>query len=1467
MNDIREALQKNSQIILRACADARDEKVFFIEGEISRGSSAICYNAYYFDDDGHKVVGSLKEFYPCDSMSPAFDLSRDNSVDDRHKNQLYSHKGTLENFLRFKQGYKKPYDILSEIRGQTDVYPDAKDLNNYLPSYELYRGLSPDADKPDNCTLYVWVENEPGFVTYAQLLHDVCLAMKDEAYNSMADLSLILRCVAELADAVDVLHMFSLYHLDLKPENFGIATYKDKPKENVGISLYDLNSLYSGRSGADVVVSSGTKYFRSPEVKQGNMYRFGPMSDVYSLGALLYYSLIVAAKDGNNAADVEYRHVHFCEGKNEFDENEYNNIGVNLRNSPFLSGSDETQNSILFRHLYSILQKSLKLDEYRNGIEPYKTAKEFAGDVKVAIDYLKPFEGVAAIEARTAYHVETVLKQKEEHFAAKNKHGAAGAIQWLLYKYPLYNYCLQKEGEEDFCHVLVLGGATYASKFIDLAFEFSQVKNCRLDITVISDRAEADKTAYLATRPAMEDFFEIDRVPAKRVKPEDGPFGRLTFVQEELAHGSKLKAQIDEICARSEDGYTYVFIALGDETRNEEAAFVLDRSLRGREQKSLIGYTVFDESKKTEELSDGKDSASVCLVRLSVFDSPERHKEYEMLRRMAFNVHLMWSPDQINDIPSARAKFRSEYNFNSSLRNAMSIKYKLHSIDSTLEPDNFDPVELAERVAGLIGSMGGGKSRLRELTMYEHRRWIVEKITDSWRTLDDVTQLHTDTKDKANRLHPCIVPSEDPFTLSTTAWQKDKWQTATEEDMKSLDSLDRMSIQMHQHFVCETRKLRNDRRELDRQKQIIEEIASGDAFAASVWDDMNDCINELIDNGLYSAGVTGKYKYYKRLLSGIDFPDGAAQKLSAALKKLDGILFPAFQAAAYKNWKKTDEELIRNIPFILTYSSAFHLCVPFFCESSGAHNTTALFENVASSLMLDPLYVTFIVDGDEALKDMNGFKRSVSYCANILKNHRLQTEINIVLLRGERTVFQPEDKQQLAALPKIHLVDEIVYSNWNQVKALRDYLSQKSKNFTAIEVNETRIGGLLQSANELAVRTDGYAGREGDSGLFPMYTFDSRKRTFYTTKGCTFLRYVHNSPSLLINDLFYSRDKAVDFSEPQLINEHRFLWALYTGNSTEKGMRRICTSAWKELCASIKNYMSKICRIANFPAYQENTEYIENYCVYFPVICRDSMDMIMKALNETDFKPRLFKKNKYKIARVDSSSCRMTVKGIRKDVVKNIERLLMQPTRLADKAMVEIVYMPANIGVNVSSLRVNRLKLSDAYIGRCREILDALQENNGIRSLEYDEENKEVSFTFSTVHYMRLMSNEGNILELHLYREMIASGRFNDVKNSATVFWNSAKTSNEMDVIMVRGFETYIVEAKAVRELKPEYYDKLYPLIKTFGVNSVPIIVADLNGMVNMENNLQIGRGEEMGIRTITNADDPIREMENLKLF
>lgn len=95
----------------------------------------------------------------------------------------------------------------------------------------------------------------------------------------------IMTVLAQVARAVDAVHQIGALHLDLKPENVLIDEL-GHPR----VIDFGMTPISNGRSVL-LTMSQGTPEYMSPEQCAGDGERIGIASDVYGLGAVLYFAM------------------------------------------------------------------------------------------------------------------------------------------------------------------------------------------------------------------------------------------------------------------------------------------------------------------------------------------------------------------------------------------------------------------------------------------------------------------------------------------------------------------------------------------------------------------------------------------------------------------------------------------------------------------------------------------------------------------------------------------------------------------------------------------------------------------------------------------------------------------------------------------------------------------------------------------------------------------------------------------------------------------------------------------------------------------------------------------------------------------------------------------------------------------------------------------------------------------------
>lgn len=1380
----------------------KDSTDFSIISTIGKGGgSALCYEACCESDGAH---GRLKEFYPRKFSNK----KQDSAFERDSQNQLIipsNLKSVIDNFNISKDAFKDAYCTLAKAQNKHGTA-----LNNYIPIFRVYEGVPHEENQIK--TIYIWTEHDKNIKQFDKYLEDVRKDINGPVKEPEHHLFNILNAVLTLTKCISALHISDLIHMDIKPSNFGVLLDENGAVDSSNISLYDANTIYSLDS--DFVITSGTEGFTAPEVLRGNC---GFAADIYSIGATLFNAIIIS-----DDFDGLYNDTY------------YNDLDNLVSNSKLIRSSDKNSNSALHDILVKILKKSLA----HNPDKRYKACSYMLEDIILARALLLPNE---VKDALTELGQDIRIVDIEEHLDKEINSGAIGAIQRLLFEHPLYDAC-DNNGD---INVLVLGMGTYAQKFIDIAFEISQIENYNINITAISNNIKADKERYINARPAFTRFFTVDNV-----SPEGESFGRLNFVSakdEEQNTGftrknkARNKAIVEKsICNNENTKYSYVFVALGDDELNYEVAeecLLWNEILNNKSKVCFVWYN------KPREFS----GAYPVYVNNVISESDY----YEDLKRMAFNCHLLWNNSLNVDIQKLKGEFSSPYNFNSCFSNVLSIKYKLHSVGI----DDMSNHALA--AARFNKECSGNKSIVNSLTKYEHRRWMVNYICQGWNTLTDFNSLLTDTKNKKEKLHPCLVHSDSKWSLNLPEWKNNhfyKWDNASDEELSSLDELDRMSVNLHRHFQAKAENSKS----LSSIQTEINTICNNLKFhqeALKAFDRFVLCLKEIVEGKKEQTHLYTYFnKNFKDQLKAL--PEGVASRTEKTLKIIENSFYPILQSQKYTDFKKYDRDLILGIPFILTYSTGIRLCIPFGMEQKGDFNNNILFGNVSASLVLNPSIITYVIDADEVYYNKNGFIRSLRYALNCIQSRKMQAKVKLLFLQSsKKQIVNSEFKETIKKISdRIRNLEIIEYDSDMQLqKLLTDYLkaNQKNKNkcFSAIERNGTGISKLMRGL--------------GCYNVVPAYTYDSKKCKFDTDFECSFLEYVNSNDYLRVSDMFDFQEAENISSLPEMPFDYKFFWNLYKSSNPAKQKKE---KVWKKLCAILKDsaISNDLILSINVPKNDKNLPEAIKKTYFVPSFCRNAVEKILYELKEIS---KHLTGDNPSVSYHNSTTCKVTLETV-PEVYEKLDELLSNPYNLYDASKIRVEKFNKSANIYFDNLKVENLKKSmlasaisaPGFSESLTKLLTDINEKKYIINYTENEYNGEtlISFTYSSPQIKSLMTNEGHVLELYVYYKALEQNYFDDIASSCEITWNK-DLSNEFDVILTKGFNALIIECKAREQLEQDFYYKLAQLNQRFGINAVPVLVADtieLSWYDNSVNEMQRSRGNDLGVKTVYKADE-----------
>lgn len=241
-----------------------------IADEVGRGANCIVYNASYIDSAGLSHLARVKELYPIYlpiKRNEAFQINCEES----HREKFEEAKRRFEGAYEKNVSFRSIYGVMNSTVNAAD------------------RFLA-------NGTEYVVMNLDDG-----------------EDYRSYQDMSLTetLVHVKTLASVILKYHKDGYLHLDIKPENILVI-----PETAEHVYLFDFDSVcrISDLQSHKIIDLSFSEGFSAPELVQGRISKIGIKTDIYAVGALLFFKLFnrkATFEEGRYSARFDYKEMPF----------------------------------------------------------------------------------------------------------------------------------------------------------------------------------------------------------------------------------------------------------------------------------------------------------------------------------------------------------------------------------------------------------------------------------------------------------------------------------------------------------------------------------------------------------------------------------------------------------------------------------------------------------------------------------------------------------------------------------------------------------------------------------------------------------------------------------------------------------------------------------------------------------------------------------------------------------------------------------------------------------------------------------------------------------------------------------------------------------------------------------------------------------------------------------------------------
>lgn len=1034
----------------------------------------------------------------------------------------------------------------------------------------------------------------------------------------------------------------------------------------------------------------------------------------------------------------------------------------------------------------------------------------------------------------------------------------------ILFRKPFFKYLKDNSNYE----ILIITDQEPSDTlmdFMNLVFQLGQSLKKRIIIKVYSPYYKKIEEIFFRDNPTLEEYIAVN----KDYDSQDyyGYLELNDFSKETLLESSF-----------TQDIYNtnYYFLDIVSSSMQELVLNVIeDKTLRTFKECIIISE---------QQLKDP------LFKKIEIITLDPKIESDPKLENMGLNVHISWFDRENIKLSDIKKSYREDYNHSSSLESALSIIYKLNEIG--IDTDNLEEAAnaLEERLSDL--------SVIEDLAYLEHRRWILEKAAssfvpltpDNYKVLLKNHNLRNFNEETGYYEHGCLVPSTKELALRKLS---DKDLDEGNYDLSQFDPLDQVSLRVHEFLKENLPSKEEIRAEIDKlEKQLLL------SFPKSLKD--KDYLSKFfrsLDRALKGSKVESEriepqLEHLKSLVSRFD----EKEKVEKILEEISRITFPITEYNRRVDYKELDSKIVEHIPYIITYNNNPVLAQGFTIDNG----STALFDNVGGVFITNPKEISFLVyiNSKDNLKN---FLETFKSASVLIRERISKIKFNLAIAVNSRISTKSLN---------------FLKTNLSNYKDLSNLVIKEIK--TEKELFEFFKEFILDLKKEVLDKEDDFI-FNGTPKIMPKkssdykfknhflktvldyFEFDSDSQEIYALNDNTSLKFLEGNKSFLtIEENFKFRDfKILEGNATNTEKEIYELWELITGETPntkvqdEEGFKE-GLAAWNELSKQIARYFGQVPNLKTLNEQLEDIN-VSNYGITnlheFSLKINNKLLMIFYNIIELLKKKRKFLEIEVTDKTDNFTYFKVTTKftSIEEGLTKITQVLnILLDKEFLNQELIEnlkIEFKKNEISIKEDNLSVRNLDLDlDMYIKesdihikepsiyakRKIAILEAFEENGIIRNLEINE--NIVSFDITNSKFKKLMSRTGDLLELYTYYELKNANIFDDLATGISIIPNTNRGNgviNELDIIGIKRFKTYIFECKQRKNL---FVEDIYKVLSTndiYSVNSQPFIIQTNlrknDEKANMAYKEAFRKAKRFGARIISQPNEINKISETIK--
>lgn len=381
------------------------------------------------------------------------------------------------------------------------------------------------------------------------------------------------------------------------------------------------------------------------------------------------------------------------------------------------------------------------------------------------------------------------------------------------------------------------------------------------------------------------------------------------------------------------------------------------------------------------------------------------------------------------------------------------------------------------------------------------------------------------------------MPNQKLAAEYTVNGSYDKWDHASKAELDQLDDLDRLSVELHQLYAKKAKEVKKQNLLSGHSIAEMKTLIGKNKNCIASFQEWYSCLKDIWNGDKEKVPLYEGLKH-AFLNSAKNLSSERKKSVTEQVKAFEAMFYPVLASMEYRDWKQLDTDIIRNIPFILTYTEDAYMVIPYDMEDK---DNVRAFGNAAAASVVSPRKILYLCLMEDR-SNISDLKKSLPHIIEYMRKKQMKAAVEIILFHtGSAAAFvnaQLETEIKELGNGRITYVKSMPLAKIEDLSAdLTNYLLKRSKGkrIFAVEKNFSGMSRILQGA--------------GFYNSFAHYRYDSAKMKFEELSGCDMFGYITKSAFMTVADMTaFQLSRSENNSQPEFFQDYKELWKRYCKN-------------------------------------------------------------------------------------------------------------------------------------------------------------------------------------------------------------------------------------------------------------------------------------------------------------------------------